>query len=168
MKTTLFKINTEYLEIISQLVNNGGELTEELEQSLEVNRDQLETKAESYIYIIRELEAKANAANEEIKRLQGVKKSIQATQDRLKDSLLNALMLYGSEDNKGVKRLEIGLNKLSTRKSSQVIITDEAIISEDFAKWSKSVDKTAIKKALSEGGEIEGAELITNLNLSIK
>lgn len=165
---TLFNIQAEHLQLMEALEDAEGLLTPELEEALEINKAELEKKAEGYIHIIKEFEAKINLANDEIKRLQALKKAATNAQDRLKESLFNALMQYGVIDKKGVKRLEIGTNKLSTRKSVQVNIIDSAVIPEDFAKWEKTVNKTAIKEALKNGGKVEGAELIENLNLSIR
>ena len=57
--------------------------------------------------------------------MQALKKSKDKTVDRLKETLLAALMLFGQEDSKGVRRYETPLAKLSTRKSVSVEILEE-------------------------------------------
>lgn len=56
---------------------------------------------------------------------------------------------------------------VSTRKSTQVI-TEPEFIDERFIRTTTSVDKVALKKALTDGEQITGAHLQTNYNLQIR
>ena len=56
---------------------------------------------------------------------------------------------------------------VSTRKSEQVILT-EGFENKDYGKYEFKADKVAIKDALKNGIEIEGATLQTNYNLQVR
>ena len=59
---------------------------------------------------------------------------------------------------------------VSFRKSEKIEITDEAVLPKDYVTETVTIkpDKTAIKKAIKSGQEVSGAQLIENLNISIK
>ena len=162
MKTTLYIIETEYLQLINQIEELDGELTPELEEQLEINQEQLQTKTVAYREIIKAKEAYVQTIDNEIKRLQALKKSQGNIVTRLKDRLLDAVKMYGV--------IEIGTFKFSTRKSTQVIVNAEVNkLPTEFKtiKVTETPDKTAIKKAIQAGQVIEGCELIEVLNLKI-
>ncbi len=168
MSITLFEIEAKYFALQQQLMDSEGELTPELEAELTINQEELQNKARNYLAVIKTQEGKISTIDEEIKRLQGIKKTIGNVNTRLKDRLLEALILFGTADKKGIKRLEVGTHTLSTRKSTAVLITDETLVDDQFAVWEKKVSKTLLKKAFTDGGNPEGAELLENINLSIR
>ena len=147
---------------------NGGEVTDELLEELAIRRDNFSHKAEAYAKFILKLESESEQAADEIKRIQAIKKSKDKTVDRLKETLLAALMLFGQEDSKGVRRYETPLAKLSTRKSVSVEILDDKIIPNDFWVIKKEVSKSTISQAIKDGAEVPGAQLKENLSLSIR
>ena len=59
---------------------------------------------------------------------------------------------------------------MSFRKSESVIIKDEYLIPDDYCEYTvlRKPNKTNLKKALKDGKEIFGAELIEKQNISIK
>ena len=86
--STLFKINEEQLSIINELELNGGELTEDLEARLTINKNDLQSKSIAYREVIESKESFLSRVDEEIKRLQAIKKRELNTIDRLKSMLL--------------------------------------------------------------------------------
>jgi Fic family protein len=163
MEKSLYKIESEYLDLINQIELAEGELTPELESALQINKNELEVKSIAYVEIVKQRESLNERINEEIKRLQAMKKSNDNLIDRLKSNLLNAVNLFGN--------FEAGFLKFSTRKSKQVIVNcDTNELPKEFKtiKVTETPDKTAIKKAIEQGKEIQGCELVENLNLQIK
>ena len=81
---------------------------------------------------------------------------------RLKDNLLNAVKLFG--------KFEVGTVTFGTRKSSSVIVEDVNALPGDYkkVKVTETADKTAIKKALKAGEQIEGCSIQESINLKIK
>ena len=46
---SLYKIETEYLELINQIELAEGEITEEISEQLEINESQLQGKSVAYL-----------------------------------------------------------------------------------------------------------------------
>ncbi len=163
MEKSLYVIKEEYLDLISQIEQAEGELTSELESALTINKAELEVKSIAYVEVIKQRESFNARIDEEIKRLQAIKKANDNLVLRLKNNLLNAVNMFGN--------FEAGFLKLSTRKSKSVEVN---IDTNDLPKEFKSIkvteapDKTAIKKALESGQEVEGCRIVENINLAIK
>ena len=160
--SSLYKINENMLYLLSVIEANEGELTDEVLQQLEINNEELQTKSESYLAVIKNREALNTQIDDEVKRLQAMKKANNNLVLRLKNSLLNAVNIFGA--------FEVGLVKFGTRKSTTVEVTG---IVNDLPKEYKTVkvteqpNKAEIKKSLQRGEQIEGCALITNYNLKI-
>jgi len=159
---SLFNITAEALELASAL--EEGELTPELETALAINQNELQEKAINYGYVVKSLEGDISAIDEEIKRLQALKKAKNNAIDRMKESVSNAMQLYGME------KLTSPTLSLSLRKSESVDVDLTEALPNDFkiTKVTVTPDKIAIKQALKQGENITGATLKINYNLQIK
>jgi hypothetical protein len=159
---SLFKISAEALELASAL--EEGELTPELETALAINQNELQEKAINYGYVVKSLEGDVSAIDEEIKRLQALKKAKNNAIERMKESVSNAMQLYGME------KLTSPTLSLSLRKSESVEVDFTEALPNDFkiTKVTVTPDKIAIKQALKQGENITGATLKINYNLQIK
>lgn len=164
----LFQITQEFLELASLIEEAGGEVNDAILEELAISRDNFAHKAEGYTKLILKWESESEAAAAEIKRVQTIKKTKDNAIARLRDTLLQALMVFGSEDSKGVKRYETALLKLSTRRSAAVEITDETALPDEAFVIKREVSKTAIKRLLEDGMEIDGAQMKENFSLQIK
>ena len=159
---SLYKINQNMLSLLSVIEANEGELTDEVLEQLEINNEELQTKSESYLAVIKNREALNTQIDEELKRLQAMKKANNNLVLRLKNSLLNAVNIFGE--------FEVGLIKFGIRKSTAVEVNG---IVNDLPKEYKTVkvteqpNKAEIKKSLQRGEQIEGCALVTNYNLKI-
>jgi hypothetical protein len=161
MKKNLYQITTDYSNIINELEENLGDITPELEEKLMINEKELQSKSISYISVVSDRESLNTRIDDEIKRLQAMKKSNNNLIAKLKDRLLDAVKLFGN--------FEVGLTKFGTRKSSQVIVEDVNSLPSEFKtiKVTESANKAEIKKAIKAGESIGGCELVENLNLKI-
>jgi len=163
MEKSLYNINNEYLELISQVEQAEGVLTPELEEALTINKSELEVKSIAYVEVIKQRESLNERIDAEIKRLQALKKQNDTLVSRLKNNLLNAVNLFGN--------YEAGFLKFSTRKSKSVVVDYDV---NDLPKQYKVVkvtetpDKVAIKKAIESEEVVYGCRLVENVNLSIK
>ena len=165
--SSLWNITQEFLALASLIEEAGGEATEEVMEELSISRENFQHKAEGYARLILKWESEIDAAAAEIKRIQAIKKTKENSLARLKETLLFALNAFGQED-KGVKRYETPLFKLSTRRSVAVEITDETEVPDAFWVVKKEVSKSAISNALKEGEEVPGAVLKENYSVQIK
>lgn len=164
MKIALYQIEQEYISLANQIIENEGELSEELENALMINQEQLEQKGKGYGYIIKDIEAEIDAIDVEIKRLAAMKKSRTNAVDKLKTSLSQAMQLFD------ISELKTPTLKISFRKSESVEVEDMRLLDQCFIvkKTTESIDKVAIKESIKGGVQVYGAVLKTNLNIQIK
>ena len=164
MKVALYQIEQEYLNIVQSIIDAGGEITEEQETALSISKDQLQNKGVCYGFIVKELEGNIDLIDLEIKRLNALKKPLVNSIDRLKNNLSQAMQMFD------VTELKTPLLKINFRKSESVEVTDIDLLDADFVKTTiiKAADKIAIKEAIKQGENVQGAVLVTNQNLQIK
>lgn len=162
---SLYSIQTEYLQLANRIIEAGGEVDEELEAALAVNKENLQEKAVQYTLIIRDQENDVVALDKEINRLSVLKSSREKGNEKLKDIITKAMQLYG------VEKIEGENFKLSFRKSTQLKITNEADIPKYFFEkipaTTKLINKD-VKDALTKGEVVAGAELVEKKNLQIR
>ena len=160
----IYTIKNEYQLIISEIINNEGEITLDLETALQINQSQLQSKAVDYSYVIKSLDSDCDAIDNEIKRLQQLKKVRTNLAERLKNTISDAMNLYE------VEKIETPLIKLSFRNSESVEITNESQLDACFivTKTVSTPDKKAIKDAIKNGVLVCGATISYNKNLQIR
>lgn len=164
----LWEITQEFLALASLIEEAGGEATDEVMEELAISRENFAHKAEGYARLILKWDSEVDAASAEIKRIQAIKKTKENAVGRLKETLKTALLIFGQEDSKGIKRFETPLIKLSTRKSTSIEITDENALPQEAFVIKREVSKTAIKELLEAGAAIEGASVKENISVVIK
>jgi hypothetical protein len=164
----LWEITQEFLALASLIEEAGGEATDEVMEELAISRENFAHKAEGYAKLILKWDSEVDAASAEIKRIQAIKKTKENAVGRLKETLKTALLIFGQEDSKGIKRFETPLIKLSTRKSTSIEITDENALPQEAFVIKREVSKTAIKELLEAGAAIEGASVKENISVVIK
>ena len=162
MKKSLYNIEKEYLEIANQL--EDGELSPELETALAINERELQGKAIAYAYVIKDSEDTVSVIDAEIKRLQGLKKTEQNKVTRLKETISNAMELYG------ITEIKTETLKLNFRRSEGVVgsndyLTDDLVT---IVPEQRKPNLVAIKAAIKEGIEIEGYSIEERFSLQIK
>jgi hypothetical protein len=162
MKKSLYNITAEALELVSAL--EEGELTPELETALIINQNELQEKAINYGYAIKSMWDDVTAIDEEIKRLQAIKTAKNNASGRMRESIINAMNLYG------IQKVSSATLNLSFRKSETVEVDFIEFLPENLkiVKTTVTADKIAIKKAIKEGQHITGAFIKENFNLQIK
>jgi hypothetical protein len=164
MNQSIYKIQNEFQLIIAEVINNEGEITPELETALTINKEQLQSKAVDYCYVIKQLDYDCEQIDNEIARLNKLKKVRANLTNRLKNTVSSAMQLYD------VEKIETPLIKLSFRNSESVEITNEQQLDACFivTKTVTTPDKKAIKDAIKSGVFVEGATISYNKNLQIK
>lgn len=161
MKNTLYDIKNEYLELINQVEEMEGEITPEIERQLVINQNELQSKAIAYHSVVLSKDAFNMQIDNEIKRLQGLKKRNNSLIDNLKNRLIGAIETFGE--------FTVGINKFGLRKSERVEVNDVNLLPKEFKiiKVTEQANKAEIKKALKSGEEIKGAFITENFNLKI-
>lgn len=163
VKKSIFQMTNEYVKLEQELIENGGELTEDLERALAINRNELETKSKSYIAVIKKIGSNIDYISEEVKRLQALKKVQENAQNRLKTAISDSMEAYG------VDELDFITDKINFRKSESVEIQDIELLPSDCVIIEKKhISKTDLKRRIKSGEEIPGAKLISNRKIQIK
>jgi hypothetical protein len=156
----LFNIDAELYEVYSEIENNGGEMSPELEAALEITEAERMTKGEGYVYVIKQLKSQADLLKAEAKRLLEIAKQYENSADKLGDRLLQSVIAHG--------QIKTAFVTISTRKSKSVSITDESLLKAEYLRIKTEPNKTLIKEALESGEEVAGALIVENYSLNIK
>ena len=162
MKTTLYDIKQEYLELINEVEELEGEITQEMEYKLKINETDLQNKAIAYHSVILSKDSFNMQIDSEIKRLQALKKRNNSLINNLKDRLVGAIQMFGE--------FTVGTNTFGLRKSERVEVEDVNLLPKEYKtiKVTEQANKTEIKKALKLGKQIENAYIVEQFNLKIK
>jgi seryl-tRNA synthetase len=156
----LFKIDADIFEIYSQIEDNSGEITPELEELLHISESERTTKSEGYVHVIRQLKAKAEFIRTEAKRLTEIARQYESSAEKLSDRLLESVISLGN--------IKTDFVSISTRKTKSISITDESLLASEFMRVKTEPNKTAIKEALDSGRRVAGALMVENYSLNIR
>lgn len=161
MKQSLYNIIEEQRYTLQEIEMMEGELTPELEEQLTINANQLASKSIAYLEVIKSKDAYNLLINEEIKRLQAMKKRNDNLTARLKDNLLIAVKTFGD--------FESGFTSFSTRKSETIEVENVNGLPKEYKtiKVTETANKAELKKAIKSGEVIEGVKLVKHQNLKI-
>jgi hypothetical protein len=159
MKLTLFNIKQEYLNLVSEIEDNYGEVTDEQAQQLQINQHDLKEKIQNYDEIISAKESFNHRIDEEIDELKRKKYTNQQVINRLKSNMVDSIKVFGTVDT--------GTYKFTVRKSVLVDVFDKNSIPDRYQKIEtvKTPDKLSIKKAIQNGELVSGCELVENYHL---
>ena len=122
----IYQISQELLGILDELEENGGELTPELEEKLNITQEEFRDKIKSYTDVIKMLENDIVDIKAEKARLNDLQKSKEKTIERLKKIMIDAVELFGVTTKSGSKYLDYGTGKVSIR-NTQVVEVEEDI-----------------------------------------
>lgn len=124
--SNIFNIKQELLAIFDELEENGGELTPELEEQLNITQEEFRDKIKSYSNVVKMLENDIIDIKAEKARLNDLQKSKEKTIERLKKIMIDAVELFGDTTKSGGKYLDFGTGKVSIR-NTQVVEVEEDV-----------------------------------------
>ena len=120
-------------------------------------------KIEGYCQVIKQLQADADMFKAEAERIAARKKTAENSIERMKTALLTYLQQTGQA------KVKAGTFSVSLAQTKKVNITDETKLPPEYLiEQPAKIDKAGIKKALQEGAEINGAELVLNDGVRIR
>lgn len=122
--SNIFNIQQELLTIFDEIEENGGELTPELEEQLNITQEEFRNKIKSYSSVIKMLENDISDIKEEKSRLNDLQKSKEKTIERLKKIMIDAVELFGDTTKSGGKYIDYGTGKVSIRNVQSVEIEE--------------------------------------------
>lgn len=123
----------------------------------------LEDKLESIAKVIKNLDAMAEAYEDEERRLRDKKLAAKKRIDGLKKYVKNNLEVIGKD------KMEAGIFKWSLQYSPpKLVITDESKIPDEFFVIERKPIKSEIKKAIEAEQTIDGAEIVREKHLRLR
>ena len=159
----LYEINRDLQKLIDSAIDEDGVIKEGFEADID---EMFAKKAEKLLNCARYIKnetALAKMIKEEEKALAERRKAIEKRVEWFKQ--------YVAHNMEAGEEHQDEYSKISIRKSQAVEILDETKIPKELCNhvpecW--KVDKKAIQASIKAGNEIEGAMLVTNLNLQVK
>lgn len=156
----LYEISADFRNTLIELEN---EEDEELKQdTIEAFNILLNEKSEHIIYADRMAENDINSVDNEIKRLQEIKKHMVKKREKYIKYITKCMEIMGKT------KIETPVGKILFRKSKRIVINDENKIPQKYYILEPKLLKTDVKKAIERGEKIEGAKIIEFQNLQIK
>lgn len=160
--STLYNLTSDYVDLL-KMVDNGDFELSDITDTLDGIHGEIDDKIQSTVCVIREMESEAKRFDDEIARMQNIKKTYSNTAVRLKDYIRTQMEVVGLDKSKGLFSVSLGKPSISTQ------INSIDSLPEKYKKISISADKTEIGRALKSGEKIEGAELVEgNKRLTIR
>ena len=147
------------------------ESEEELAKAIDEVQLDLDTKIENIGCYIKNLEAEVEAFKKEEDNLETRRKQTERKIEGLKRYLNSYLTAcYPNDSDRAKWKFKSPKVVLRYRKSSSVEVPDIEKLDKKYLKITTKVDpdKTAIKDAIKNGEEVEGAFIKQNINLNIK
>lgn len=121
---SIYDINRELEDIFLELDENGGELTPELAERLEINQQNLYDKLDNYRKAYTKLSFEADNCRKEEQRIAVLRNTKQNNANRLKNVMLEAVINYGDCGKSGNKVINLDDSKLYTRNSNCIEIDE--------------------------------------------
>lgn len=164
----LYELANDYVALVCAMEED--DIPEEaLADTLEAIKGDVEVKADNIACMLKNISAECEAIRAEEIKLAERRKSKEKAYDRLKQYLSDILQRMD------ISKVETARNKITFRKSESVELNEEAFITwamgnrDDLLTYkAPTANKTEIKRALKDGAEIVGAQLVSKNNIQIK
>lgn len=158
----LYELVGDYAE----LVELEGQVDEEqLELIKNAVKEEIKSKSGNIIKVVRNLETDVTAIDEEIKRLQKMKKTKKNVIENIKNYTKTCLIDMGSN------KIETPIGKITLRTNApSVVVLDESLIPEDYmvVETTAKPDKNLIKELIKNGSKVPGCTLERSQSVTIK
>lgn len=162
----LYQIAAEYRQITDVLMDSDAD-EQTIADTLEGEKWPLEVKAQQYGFVIRNMEATAEAIREAESQMAKRRKSIETRAAYLKERLKTGMEIAG------VTELASPFFNVKIKKNPPAVdIFEPALIPAKFMRQAEppppAPDKAAIKAAIKAGEDVPGALVYSGTSLAIK
>lgn len=150
-------------QVEKQIIENGGELTEEIERSLIFREMRLAEKVDAYAFVIENLKERAKYWEEKAALIKKYGKTCGAVVERMRGNLKAYMML---EDKPEILGKEI---RFTLQNVPFAIDVNERELPAEFFREEvvRTVDKDKIRKAIMAGVEVPGAQKVESYSLRV-
>ena len=125
--SSLYNIQEELLRIFNNIEENDGEITDEQCNLLEIKQEELKSKLSNYVKAIKSWDGDITSCKIEEQRIANVRKKYDNRIKRLKESMLQAVSMFGEQGKTGNKFIELPTIRLFTKSSNSVELDDVRI-----------------------------------------
>lgn len=161
MNQSMYEI-TEQFRALANMDGTDEEIAQAIKDTWESVELAFEEKAENYAKIIKADIAYVKNINDEIARLQALKKPVESKTERMITTLTTAMQAAGRV------KFTTPLFSFNIQKNApSVIVDDESTIPDEYKTYETKINKTAIKEVL-KNGTVPGAHLEQSESLRIK
>lgn len=122
----LNEIETQLYNIYTEIEDNGGELTEELEKQFVITQENFKEKIKSYSKVISEINNDIESISKEKKRLDDYKKHKENVKNRLTNRLIDAIEMFGDKTKSGNSFVDYGTGKTTVRNTASLDVNKQA------------------------------------------
>lgn len=163
-KKSLVQLTHQYREIENTLLE--GEITPEVEQSLENTTRELLTKVDACAYVLERLEGDADYYRDKAKAFTQVARTFENMAKRLRERVKYSMLLMDARELCGVDvKFQV------SRSGKKLVVDDETLLAPEFwvERTVKEVDYELVKCALENGIDVPGArfEDITRMTVRL-
>ena len=153
---TLSNIVLESTQILQEIIENGGELTPELEIMMQEKNIQLAGKVDAYAYVWEEMDMRYDQFKKKADEFMRIARSCRKVRDSLKERMAWAITEMGKdsvegEDYRFKLAKTVGKLVIDVEKDIPVAFVKEIIV--------KEIDKAKLKAAIIEQKEVPGAHI---------
>ena len=162
--SSLYDIDQRYLAALDAATDPDSDLDPALfADTLAGLEGEAEDKIRNVLRYARNLEAEADAISEEITAMKMRLDTKRNKVKSLRKSAMDGMLTIGK------KKLEWPEFVASVTPSPEsVVVDDEAAVPDDYARYTRSLDKTVIKQALKDGHKVPGCHLASGVHLRIR
>lgn len=159
---TLYELTGQFLTLL-EMAEEEGDATIIMD-TLEAIDGEIEDKADGCAKVLKELDGKATMIDEEIARLQSMKKTINNNMKRIKGNLEKSMI------DTGKRKFKTSLFSFGIQKNpAAVSVLNESAVPEQFWKPQDPVlDKKGLLAYLKENGDTEYAVITQSESLRIR
>lgn len=116
----IFELGTALQKVFEEIEENGGELTPELEEELNITSQNFKDKIEAYCQVLTMYKSDIDCCKNEKDRINSIQNVKKNTIERIKQRLLEAVEEFGETGKKGNKIIETPTRKLYTQERSSI------------------------------------------------
>lgn len=154
---TLYELTNDYLRLL-EMAQDPDVDEQALKDTMEALDGEIEAKADGYAIVLKELASKEQLLDDEIKRLQARKKTIQNNEKNIKVNLEDAMRMTGKTKFK-TERFSFGIQK-NPPSVELVEDLDLSLIPDDYLTYAEpTVNKKAVLETLKAGVELGWATI---------
>ena len=157
----LFAISQQIKAIEQVIEENGGEFPDDLAAQLDAVECERKTKLQGLAAWYLNIMARASAVAEQERRLQMMRRDLEAKAQRLLD--------YVSAGLNDGEKVEFDFATIKATKGEKVeLLCDEEAVPLEYTRVKTEIDKTAIKQGLKSGAAIDFARIVKTRGATIK